>query len=135
MANSFYSKGKENLLGGNIDWDGANVALIFIDENDDVPDLANDYALANILVAARIAISPNFGSKTITNGVADAADVTVTGVTGDVFESLSIFMNSGTETTAWLICNIDTATGLPCTPNGGDITVVWDNGANRIFSL
>lgn len=28
-----------------------------------------------------------------------------------------------------------TAAGLPVTPNGGDITVAWDNGANRIFKL
>jgi hypothetical protein len=25
--------------------------------------------------------------------------------------------------------------GLPITPNGGDITVAWDNGASRIFAL
>ena len=30
---------------------------------------------------------------------------------------------------------IDTATGLPITPNGGDIIVTWDNGANKIFKL
>ena len=30
---------------------------------------------------------------------------------------------------------IDTATGLPITPNGGDIIVTWDNGINKIFRL
>jgi hypothetical protein len=34
-----------------------------------------------------------------------------------------------------LIAYIDTATGLPVTPNGGDITIAWDSGANRIFKL
>jgi hypothetical protein len=26
-------------------------------------------------------------------------------------------------------------TGLPVTPNGGDINLVFDNGANKIFAL
>jgi hypothetical protein len=30
---------------------------------------------------------------------------------------------------------IDTATGLPFTPTGGDVSIVWDNGTNRIFKL
>jgi len=34
-----------------------------------------------------------------------------------------------------LIAYIDTATGLAVTPNGGDITIAWDSGANKIFKL
>ena len=34
-----------------------------------------------------------------------------------------------------LIAYIDTGTNLPITPNGGDVTVAWDSGANRIFTL
>jgi hypothetical protein len=34
-----------------------------------------------------------------------------------------------------LIAYIDTATGLPVTPNGQNITVSFDNGSNRIFKL
>ena len=71
-----------------------------------------------------------------------AGDATVTAtdtngntVTGDQFESIDIYKDTGVESTSRLICNIDTATGLPCTPNGGDITVVWDSGANKIFKL
>jgi hypothetical protein len=41
----------------------------------------------------------------------------------------------GTEATKDLIAYIDVATGLPFTPSGGDITVQWDSGANRIFKL
>jgi len=50
-------------------------------------------------------------------------------------ESIEIYKDSGVESTSRLIANIDTATGLPVTPNGGDITVVFDAGANRIFKL
>ncbi len=34
-----------------------------------------------------------------------------------------------------LVAYIDSATGLPVIPNGGDITITWDSGANRIFAL
>ena len=36
-----------------------------------------------------------------------------------------------------VIALIDSSTGvaLPVTPNGGDITVAWDSGANRVFKL
>jgi hypothetical protein len=67
--------------------------------------------------------------------VADAADVTLTSVTGDISESIDIYQHTGTESTSRLICNIDTATGLPVTPNGGNIVLQWDSGSNRIFKL
>jgi hypothetical protein len=28
-----------------------------------------------------------------------------------------------------------TGSGLPVVPNGGNITVTWDNGTNRIFKV
>jgi NAD-dependent SIR2 family protein deacetylase len=28
-----------------------------------------------------------------------------------------------------------TGSGLPVTPNGGNINITWDNGANKIFKL
>ena len=135
MANALYELGREAFLAGLVDWDADNIKLVLIDENDDTPNLTTDQFLSDILVGARVATSGNFASKTTTNGVADAADVTLTAVTGDPSESLSIYQDSGVEGTSDLICNIDTATGLPVTPNGGDITVQWDNGANKIFKL
>ena len=48
---------------------------------------------------------------------------------------IDIYQDSGVEATSRLIANIDAATGLPVTPNGTDITVQWDSGANRIFKL
>ena len=59
----------------------------------------------------------------------------MTAVTGDQFESIDIYKHTGVDATSRLICNIDTATGLPATPSGGDIIVRWDSGANRVFRL
>lgn len=74
-------------------------------------------------------------SKTSTAGVADAADITFTAVSGATVEALIIYKDTGVSSTSNLIAYIDSATGLPATPNGGDITVTWDNSANRIFKL
>ena len=135
MANSLYDHGREGFLAGDIDWDGDNIKLVFVDEADDTPDLALDEDLADRAAGSRVATSGNFASKTVDAGVADAADVTVSSVSGDQFESVDIYQDTGTESTSRMIANIDTATGLPCTPNSGDITVQWDSGANKIFKL
>ena len=46
-----------------------------------------------------------------------------------------IYQDTGDVNTSRLIAFIDTATGLPVTPNGGDIVVEWSNGAVKIFKL
>lgn len=135
MANALFDKGRQAFLQADIDWLVDDIRLIFVDHADDTPAPATDDFLDDILAAARVAVSGSFTGKDATNGVADAADVTVTSVTGDPFESIVIYKHTGTDATAALIAFIDTATGLPCTPNGGNITVAWDNGANRIFKL
>ncbi len=135
MANALYDRGRQGFLAGEIDWDANDIRIILIDEADDTIDLAVDEDLADRAGAARVATSSALGTKTTTAGVADAADVTLTAVTGDVSESVDIYQHTGTEATSLLIANIDTATGLPVTPNGGNITVQWDAGANKIFKL
>ncbi len=134
MANALYAKGREGFLGGTNDWDTNDQRIIFVDEADDTIDLSNDDFLDDRAVASRVAVSSSgMGSKTITNGTADAADVTIVTVSGDPFESIDIYEHTGTESTSSLTANIDTATGLPTTPSGGDITVRWD--AAGIFTL
>lgn len=135
MADALYDYGREGFLAGDIDWDGDNIKIMLIDEADDTIDLANDQDLADRAVAARVATSGNLASKTTTAGVADAANVTFTSVTGDEAESIDGYQDTGVEGTSRLIFNIDSATGLPVTPNGGDITVTWDDGADKIFRL
>ena len=63
------------------------------------------------------------------------ANITFSAVTGATAGAIVIFIDSGVDTTSNLVAYIDTATGLPVTPNGGDITVTWDTGANKIFKL
>lgn len=135
MANALYDKGRQGFLEGLIDWDTDDIRLILIDAADYVVNLATHDNLDDIAVAARVAVSGSLTGKTVTDGVADAADVTFTAVSGDVSEALVLYKHTGVESTSRLIAYIDAATGLPVTPNGGNINVVWDNGANKIFKL
>lgn len=135
MANNLYAKGREGFLSGDIDWDANIIKVMLIDTADYVVNTATHQFLSSVPVAARVATSPALTTKTVTDGVADAADVTFPTVTGDPSEALILFVDTGLDTTARLIAYIDTATGLPVTPNGGDIIVAWDNGVNKIFKL
>lgn len=134
MANALFDSGRQAFLQADIDYLTADIKLVFVDHADDTPVPGTDDNLDDILAAARVATSGNFASKTATAGTADAADVTVNAVSGDQFESVVIYEDTGVESTSQLIAFIDTATGLPATPSGADITVQWDN-PNGIFTL
>lgn len=135
MANALYDKGREGFLDGSIDWDTDNIKIALLDGADYTPNLSTHDNLDDVPAAARVATSGNLASKTVAAGVADAADVTLSSVSGDVCEYILIYQDTGTESTSRLIALLDTATGLPVTPNGGDIVIAWDSGANKIFKL
>lgn len=157
---------------------------------------------------AVIGTPATLASKTVAGGVADAADVTFTAVTGNSVEALAIFKDTGTPSTSRMIAFLDgkhrvtcnttaassatsifveplaagiasgqvlifstpasatlsasaaagdrvltvsalaaqitagsfatanaTSSGLPVTPNGGNINVTFDSGVNRIWKL
>lgn len=134
MANALFDFGRESFLDANVDWSANDIKLVFTDHGVDTPVPGSDQFLSDISTAT-IATSGNFAGKTSTDGTADANDVTVTTVSGAQFESVNIYYDTTVAATSILIVFIDTATGLPLTPNGGDITVVWDSGADRIFTL
>ena len=74
-------------------------------------------------------------SKTVTNGVFDAADVTFTAVTGNTVEAVILYLDSGTPSTSPLIYYADQSSGaaFQITPTGSDIDIQWS--ASGIFAL
>lgn len=74
-------------------------------------------------------------TKTQVTGTFDGTDLTYTAVTGATCEAIVLYRkNAGANTTWPLIAYIDTGvTGLPVTPNGGNITITWN--ASGIFTL
>ena len=136
MANALNTSFVNQLLQATVDLDDS-IKLVGIDEADDTPDPTTDDFLDDIAAGARVGTSGAFASKTFGSvgaGVFDAADLVVSAVSGDPFESFQIYNDTpGTEGTKDLIANFDTATGLPLTPNGGDITYAWN--ASGIFAI
>ena len=137
MASALYEKGREKFLGGasQINWTVDTIKAILVDTGAYTVDLTNHEILSSIAGGAIIGTAQTLASKTNTNGVADAADVTFTSVSGASVEAIVLYKDTGSSATSPLIAYIDTATGLPVTPNGSDIVVQWDNGANKIFKL
>lgn len=143
MANFLTNDYRNNVLGentyANVQLDADTIAAMFIDNTDDTI-VATDGDLTDVVGAARVpaaASCPSLGTKTlgtVAAGVFDAADTVFSALTGDDVEQLIIFKNTGTDATAVLIAAYDTFTsGMPLTPNGGDVTVQWN--ASGIFSF
>ena len=145
MANALYDLARQSFLSQSpaLDWDTDTIKVHLIDTGNYTVNLGtHQYMNTNtVAAAAKVGSAVTLGSKTVTAGVADAADATFSAVSGASVEAIIIWKDGGgsgtsaSGTTDPLIAYIDTATGLPVTPNGGDITVQWDNGANKIFKL
>lgn len=137
MANTLYDKARQRFLEGQLNWMNDTIKVMLIDTGSYTANFANHDTLADVSVAARITpgVTLNPASKSTSGGAADAGDVTFTSVSGPSIEAILIYKEGGTESTSPLIAFIDTGTGLPITPNGGDIIVTWDNGPNKIFKV
>ena len=135
MANALYDLGRQGFLDGNISWTSNTIKVVGVDTGAYTPNLGTNQFLSDIPSGARIFTSPALSGKTSTSGVADANDVTITGVTGTTVEAIVIYQDTGTVGTSRLIAYIDTASGLVLTPNGSDVTITWPSDANRIFRL
>jgi len=134
MANVMYDPGRDAFLNGDIDFTNDTIKVYLIDTDDYTFSAAHQF-LSQVAAGSRVA-SATLAGKSTSGGVADANDTVLTSVSGDECEALILVKDTGVEGTSPLIGYIDTAAaGLPVTPNGGDITITWDNGANKIFKL
>lgn len=134
MASVLYDKGRESFLKGEIAIATDNIKAVLVDPAVDAPDTTNDQFLSDIAGGARVATSGNLASKTTAAGVFDAADITITGVTGTGLDII-LYQDTGSAATSRLIGKIDVGTGVPISSAGGDVLITWDNGANKIFKL
>ena len=139
MGNALYDKARESFLSQNpaLDWDTDDIKAVLV--RGYTPSLSSHQYLSDVTGGGGgtiVATSSNLGGKTVAAGVADASDITWTAVaSGAACNHVVIYKDTGTASSSPLIGCIDSGTGLPVTPNGGDINVAWDNGANKIFKL
>ena len=131
MANTLYDLGREAFLAGDLDWDANTIKICLLSSSYTFSQAHQFHSSLTGIVATSSAL----GGKTVTAGVADATDITFSSVTGSQVTQFVIWQDTGVSGTSRLIAFFDSATNLPVTPNSGDITIVFDSGANKIFRL
>ena len=134
MANAIYPIYKQALLDGltNIDLNDGTVKCALLDTGTVAYNAAHDFY--DDISAGVVGTPVEITTTTVTGGLFDGDNVTFTAVSGATVEALVIYIDTGTPGTSRLVAYIDTGvTGLPVTPNGGDITVTWN--ASGIFQL
>lgn len=138
MATAMYGKAREAFANGEIDWIDDAIKVVLVDTDTYTVSIDTDEFLDDIASGAQLAVSGALASKTNVLGVLDADDVVFEGVdqvSTEKIGGLVLFKDTGTASTSPLIAHIDNAPQLPVTPNGSDITIVWDNGANKILKI
>jgi hypothetical protein len=131
MANAVYPLYKQSLLTGD-----TNISLttgtVKVALSSAAYSAANQYYSS--VSASTVGTPQTINNKTVANGLFDGDDVTFTAVTGSTVSTLILYIDTGSAATSRLVAYIDTnVTGLPVTPNGGDIVITWN--ASGIFQL
>lgn len=133
MANAIYPLYKQTILGAatNTNLSSGTVKVALVDTSTYTYSAAHQFYSS---VTGVVGTPQTITTRTIVNGLFDGDDVTYTSVTGNSVEALIIYVDTGTAGTSPLVAYIDTGvTGLPVTPNGGNISIAWN--ASGIFQL
>ena len=137
MASAVYPLAKQSFLSQspsiNLSSDTIKVALI--NTSTDYTYSSSHQYLSSVTTYSGTT-DQTLGTITVTNGVFNAANATFTSVAisgSKTVQALVIYKSTGTASTSPLIAYIDGFTAV--TPNGGNIVVSWDTGANKIFAL
>ena len=134
MANALYNKAREGFAKAQINWEADTIKAVLVDSGAYTFSAAHQF-ISDVPPGARISSIQTLSGKTATDGACDANDLTFPSVSGASIEVIIIFKDTGTEADSPVLAYIDSGTGLPITPNSGDIIVTWDNGINKIFRV
>lgn len=139
MANAVYPKFKQSLLteadaNKSLDQTGSNApfaCLVTTSGGYTYSATHQFYSSLTNVQGTDVAIA----APSVLNGLFDGDDCTFTAVSGTVIGAIVIYRkNAGANTTWRLVLYEDTSvTGLPVTPNGGNIVITWN--ASGIFQL
>lgn len=126
MANAIYPNFKEALMDGsaNTDMSGGTVKAALVDTGTYTYSAAHTF-LSDL--TGTVGTAQTLTTKTFTDGTFDSDNPTWPSVTGATVEAFVLYIDTGVAGTSRLIAYLDTGqTGLPVTPNGGDITYTVD---------
>lgn len=136
MANRPYLLGLQHFANGDISYTADAIAVVLSSSGYTANTaVGGDEFLSAIVSGNRVATSGDLASKTNVGGTLDAADLVFSSVTGSVITQYEMFLDTGSDSTAALLFQFDTATNLPMTPNGGNITIQFPGSPNYIATL
>ncbi len=137
MANAVYPKYKEAILNGaaNSALTGSGTTGLFValvDTGTYTYNAAHEFYSS---LSGVVGTDQEVTSVTLVNGLIDGSDPSFPSVTGASVEALVYYRkNAGANTTWRLVAYVDTGvTGLPVTPNGGNINLT--HNASGIVQL
>lgn len=135
MANALFDPGREGHLDGTIIESSGDIRVMLV-KSAYTFSAAHKF-LSDITAGNDNGRSASLTSKTVTNGVFNAAATSLVATAAVACSALVIFQHTGVDATARVIAYIDTpAAGLPFTPAAGQtVNITWDSGANKIFRL
>lgn len=138
MANAVYPKYKQSIIteadaNNGLDGAGSSAPYVALVDTGTYTYSASHQFYSSL--SGIVGTDQPITSPTVTSGTFDGDDVTFSAVTGASVEALVFYRkNAGANTTWRLVLYEDTGvTGLPVTPNGGDIVVTWN--ASGIFTI
>jgi hypothetical protein len=127
LANQFYPLGVKHFSQGDINYPSDTIKCALVTTSYTPAPTTDEFfniVPGGAITAAGVALT----SKTNAAGVLGAANVLFSSVSGSQSAYLVVYKDTGTSSTSQLILLYDTATGLPVTPNGGNINVAWSSG-------
>lgn len=141
MSNGYFTPAAEGFIDGSIDLDTAVIKAAYVRgytfsaSHKFVSDVTGAGGTLNGTSAA-------LTTKTVTGGVFDADDTTVSTTASAVNHGILLFQSSavggGADVAASaqrVIAWFDTGTGLPIQPGTGATPITWDNGTNKILKV
>ena len=123
MADAVYPLGGTSILSALVDFTSDNFRVVLIDTGTYTYSAAHEH---HDDLSGIVATSANLTTPAVSSGVFDAVDETFSSVSGSTIEAYVLYKNSGASATSDLLFYVDSASEFPITPNGGDITIVWN---------
>lgn len=133
MANSLFLSFGEELINLDVDL-MTGVVVGVLGDNSITPNVTTHDFFNDIAAAVQESATLS-GKSSGPGGNFDAADLTFTAADGDECEWLAVYENTaGGDSEDPLVAYYDTfSSGMPVTPNGGDITAEWHE--DGLFTL
>ena len=135
MSTGWMPSGVNATLDGTIDWNTDTLKFVmllssysFSAAHDNLDDISADAAVNGTSGALTV---------TITDGVIDLTDPTITPDTAQTVASLMLYKDSGTPSTSTLLWFFDSnkVSNLPLATDGSAVNLTIDGGAFKLFAL